>query len=135
MTTNKQGLDWIQHFDQYTRSCTKSLYCFLILDSYKSYYLTDFKLFCKKNNIITLCILVYLSYKLQLLDIDCFCILKKLYSSEIKKLIYIYIIYISKEDFFPAFQTVFCIAITESNIKKGFRESGLVLFDPEYIIS
>jgi len=58
-----------------------------------------------------------------------------LYNSEIEKLIYIYIIYIFKEDFLSVFQTVFCIAITESNIKKGFWRSGLVLFDPEYIIS
>jgi len=30
---------------------------------------------------------------------------------------------------------VFCTTITESNIKRGFRGSGLVLFDPEYVIS
>ena len=46
-----------------------------------------------------------------------------------------HITYISKEDFLPAFQTAFRTAITESNIKGGFRGLGLVPFDPEYVIS
>ena len=40
-----------------------------------------------------------------------------------------------KKTFLPAFQIVFCTTMTKSNIKRGFRELGLVLFDLEYMIS
>jgi len=44
-------------------------------------------------------------------------------------------IYIIKEDFIFAFQTVFRESLTENNIKGGFRGTGFVSFDPEKIIS
>jgi hypothetical protein len=46
-----------------------------------------------------------------------------------------YIIHISKDDFFPAFHAAFNIAITESNIRGGFRGAGLVPFSPESVLS
>ena len=75
------------------------------------------------------------SYKLQLLNVGCFRTLKRLYSSEIEKLIYMHITYISKEDFLPTFQIAFCTTMTELNIKGGFQGLGLVPFNLEYIIS
>ena len=45
------------------------------------------------------------------------------------------ITHISKEDFLPAFYTAFRTTFTESNIHGGFRGSGLVPYDPEYVIS
>ena len=113
----------------------KGRYRLLILDGYKSYYSTNFELQYKENNIITLYMPLYSSYKLQPLDISCFCALKRSYNTEIEKLIYVYITYVSKEDFFPAFYNAFCTAITESNIRGGFRGLGLVLYNPDYIIS
>ena len=91
-------------------------------------------MYCKDWNIIILCIPVYLSYNLQLLNVSCFRLLKYLYRTEIEKLIYIYITYISKEDFFPAFYIAFCTTMIESNIRAGFRATGLVLYNPDYII-
>ena len=63
-TINKQGLDWIQYFNNYTKSYTIDIYYFLILNRHKSHHLTDFELFCQENNIITLYMPAYLLYKL-----------------------------------------------------------------------
>lgn len=46
-----------------------------------------------------------------------------------------YITYITKDNFFLAFYTVFETAITENNIREGFRSAGLLLFDPKSIIA
>ena len=46
-----------------------------------------------------------------------------------------HIIYISKEDFLPAFKKAFNISITSLNIQGGFRGAGLVLFDSQVILS
>ena len=77
----------------------------------------------------------YSSYKLQPLNVGCFRALKRLYGTKIEKLIRTYITYVSKEDFFPAFYNAFRTAIIELNIRGGFRGSGLIPYNPDYIIS
>ena len=77
----------------------------------------------------------YSSYKLQPLNVGCFHALKRSYNTKIEKLIRVYITYVSKEDFFLAFYNAFRTAIIESNIRGGFRGSGLVPYDLNYIIS
>jgi predicted XRE-type DNA-binding protein len=134
-TTNERGLDWIQHFENHTKSRTKGIYRLLILDGHESHHSTDFELLCKTYNIITLCMPPHSSHKLQPLDVGCFRALKRSYGAEIEKLMRVQITYISKEDFFPAFYNAFRTALTESNIRGGFRGSGLVPYDPNYIIS
>jgi hypothetical protein len=134
-TTNEQGLEWIQHFDRHTRDRTKGGYRLLILDGHESHHSTDFELFCKDNKIITLCMPAHSSHRLQPLDVGCFRALKRSYGTEIEKLMRASVTHISKEDFFPAFYEAFRTAMTVSNIQGGFRGSGLVPYDPEYVIS
>ena len=45
------------------------------------------------------------------------------------------ITHISKEDFLLTFYIAFYTALTKSNIRGGFRRLGLVLYDPDYVIS
>ena len=77
----------------------------------------------------------HLSHLLQPLDIGCFGPLKKAYSRQIEDIIQSYISHITKDDFFPAFYTAFNTAMTESNIQGGFRGAGILLFNPERVIS
>lgn len=134
-TTNERGVDWLKHFDFHTKPRTKGKYRLLVLDGHESHHSTDFELFCKDNDIITLCMPPHSSHKLQPLDVSCFRPLKRSYSTEIEKLMRIHITHISKEDFLPAFYNAFRTAMTESNVQAGFRGSGLVPYDPEYVIS
>jgi hypothetical protein len=73
-------------------------------------------------------------HKLQPLDVGCFRALKRSYGAEIEKLMRVGITHISKEDFLPAFHIAFRTTMTESNIRGGFRGSGLVPYNPEYVI-
>jgi hypothetical protein len=47
----------------------------------------------------------------------------------------VHISHIAKEDFLPAFYKAYDKAMTTSNIQAGFRATGLVPYDPEYVIS
>jgi hypothetical protein len=107
----------------------------LILDGYESHHSVEFEEYCKENKIITLCMPAHASHLLQPLDVGCFGPLKKAYGREIERLIRCSITHISKTEFFPAFQAAHQAAITESNIKGGFRGAGLAPFDPENVIS
>lgn len=134
-TTNERGLDWIKHFDRHTKARTKGVYRLLVLDGHESHHSYDFETYCKENNIITLCMPAHSSHKLQPLDVGCFRALKRSYGQEIEKLMRAHITHISKEDFFPAFYAAFRTSFSESNVQGGFRGSGLVPYDPEYVIS
>jgi len=68
-TTNERGLEWIQHFDKYTKPHSTGQYRLLILDGHESHHSTNFKLFCKENDIITLCMPPHSSHILQPLNL------------------------------------------------------------------
>jgi hypothetical protein len=47
----------------------------------------------------------------------------------------VHISYITKVEFFAAFKNVFIASFGEANIRGDFRETSLILFNPEIIIS
>jgi DDE superfamily endonuclease/helix-turn-helix, Psq domain len=134
-TTNERGLEWIRHFDQYTKPRTTGKYRLLVLNGYESHHSIDFELYCKENDIITLCMPAHSSHILQPLDVGCFGPLKRAYGGQIEKRVRAGTTHISKEDFFPAFLAAFQATITVSNIQAGFRGAGLIPYDPESVIA
>jgi hypothetical protein len=86
----------------------------------KSHYSLQFQELCKENNIYTLCLLPYLSYLLQLLNVSCFLLLKRAYSRKINELIRYYINYITKLKFLLAFEAAFKQSFTLANIYLAF---------------
>ncbi|KAM5528615.1 transposase [Fusarium oxysporum f. sp. phaseoli] len=134
-TNNKLGLEWLKHFNRATAKRSVGSYRLLILDGHESHHSIEFEEYCKENKIITLCMPAHASHLLQPLDVGCFGPLKKAYGRQIEHLIRCSITHISKTEFFPAFYAAHQAAITESNIKGGFRGAGLAPFDPENVIS
>jgi hypothetical protein len=133
-TTNEIDLDWIKHFDMHTKARTVGIYR-LVLDGHESHQSTEFEIYCKDNNIISLCIPPHSSHLLQPLEVGCFNPLKKAYSKEIESMIRNNITHISKEDFIPTFQAAYQASITENNILRGFEEAGLNPLNPEAMFS
>lgn len=134
-TTNEIGLEWIQHFDKYTKSQKTGRYRLLILDGHESHHSVEFEIYCKDNNIITLCMPPHSSHLLQPLDVGCFGPLKQAYGRQIEDKMRAGTSHITKEDFFPAFFAAFQLSITKKNIQGGFRGSGLVPYSPEAVLS
>jgi hypothetical protein len=79
-------MDWIWHFNMYIKWRAVSIYRLLVLNSYKSHYLTNFKLNCKENDIITLCMPPHSSHLLQPIDVSCFGPLKAAFGKQIEVL-------------------------------------------------
>jgi hypothetical protein len=61
--------------------------------------------------------------------------LKRAYKKEVGALANCYINYINKKAFLAAFLTVYKDVFLSSNIRSGFRATGLVPIDPEVVIS
>jgi hypothetical protein len=75
------------------------------------------------------------SHLLQPLDVACFSPLKRSYGDSISALARNHIHHISKETFLPAFKAAYELTFTEKNACAGFRGAGLVLFNPEAVLS
>jgi hypothetical protein len=105
------------------------------VDGYKSYNLHEFHKYCEEEKIIVLCMPPHSSYLLQPLNIGCFSPLKRAYGDEISSLARYGTKKIKKEAFLLAFKAAFEKAMTKENIYAGFRGAGLVLHNPEAVIS
>jgi len=88
----------------------------IVLDSHKSHLLAQFEEFYKKKNIIIFCLFTHSSHLIQPLDINCFNVLKQLYSKELEDFIKTYINYIIKTEFLFAFKTAHFKTMTAINI-------------------
>jgi hypothetical protein len=75
------------------------------------------------------------SHLLQPLDVGCFSPLKRAYGDQINSLVRSHINYITKLEFLPAFYAAYQQSITEKNICSSFQAAGLVLYNPEAVLS
>ena len=107
----------------------------IVLDGYESHLLVQFKEFCKEKNIVTLCLPVHSFYLTQPLDVGCFSVLKQSYDKELKDFIKVHINHIIKTKFLLVFKIVHFNTMTTKNIKTGFRDTGLVPYDPQTVLS
>jgi hypothetical protein len=107
----------------------------LILDGHESHHSTEFELYCKSHNIITLCMPAHSSHMLQPLDVGCFAPLKVAYGRQIEWLMRAHINHITKLEFLSSFREAFFAAMTAKNALGGWAGSGLVPYDPERVIS
>ncbi|KAL0929342.1 transposase [Colletotrichum truncatum] len=135
LPANERGIDWIRHFDIYTKPRTSGKYRLLVVDGHESHHSAAFELFCQENNIITLCMPAHSSHLLQPLDVGCFQPLKNAYGRQIENKMRRGTTHISKEDFFAAFHEAFKQSFTRKNIQGGFRGAGLVPLNAESVLS
>ena len=106
-----------------------------MLDGHENHKSPEFDIFCKNNNIITLCLPAHSSHLLQPLDVGCFNPLKRAYSKELEGFIKSHVNHITKTEFLIAFHAAHVSAMTPQNIQGGFKEAGLIPFNPECVIS
>jgi hypothetical protein len=134
-TNNELGVEWLKHFNAYTKTRVVGARRLLTLDGHESHYSLEFQEFCKENNIYTLCMPTHSSHLLQPLDVGCFSPLNRAYSREIEALIRHHINHITKLEFLPAFKAGFDQSFTSANICSAFRGAGLVPLQPDIVLS
>jgi hypothetical protein len=134
-TNDELGLQWIQHFHQHTQHTRNGRWRLLIFDGHGSHQTAQFREFCLKQEILTLCMPPHSSHILQPLDVSCFGPLKKAYGHQIENKLRLGINHITKQEFLPAFFTAHQQVMTSETITSGFRATGLVPLDPERVLS
>ncbi len=135
-TDDTLGLTWlIDVFETHTRACTKGVYRLLILDGHGSHSTPEFDLFCSEHAIITLCMPPHSSHLLQPLDVSCFAVLKRSYRRQIEGFMQVGVNHIDKPDFLTAYLATRKESMAIETICNGFAGTGLVLYNPEQVLS
>jgi len=72
---------------------------------------------------------------LQPLDVGCFAVLKRLYRRQIEGLIQNGVNHINKQDFLEAYYNAHVETMNPANIQSSFTATGVLLYDPERVLS
>lgn len=134
-TTNELGLVWLKEvFQAHTITKVVGKYRLLVLDGHNSHSTPKFDKFCKDHDIITLCMPPHSSHLLQPLDVGCFSVLKRVYGSMVAENIRLGIDYVDKAEMLSIHKAARLQALSPTNIRSGFRATGLVPFQPSTVL-
>jgi hypothetical protein len=134
-TNDALGLEWIKHFNKYTKDRVVGTHRLLILDGHGSHSTPEFEAFCEENRIVTLCMPPHTSHLLQPLDVGCFSPLKTAYGRLVADLARRQIFHVDKPDFLAMYHQARASIFSEKTIKNAFKATGIAPFDPEYVLS
>jgi hypothetical protein len=88
-----------------------------------------------ENNIISICMLPYLLYLLQPLNVGCFGVLRHFYGQAVQDLARVGSTYIKKLDFLYLYPVVCAATYATSIIASSFMASGIILYAPKVVLS
>jgi hypothetical protein len=77
----------------------------------------------------------YSSHLLQPLNVGCFAELKRSYGKLVETKMGLGVNHINKQEFLPLYQQARASALHKNNIRSGFTATGLVLYEPDRVLS
>jgi hypothetical protein len=135
-TDDAIGLRWLQkQFIPATTSRLRGRYRLLILDGHASHLTPQFDRICAANDIIPICMPAHSSHLLQPLDVGCFAVLKRSYSTLVDQQTRDGKHHIDKLDFLSAYPHARTDAFKMNTILNAFKATGIVPLDAEPVLS
>lgn len=128
-------MEWIKHFNKYTKTRTKGTKRLLLCDGYNSHLEYDFIEYCWDEGIIPYAFLPHTTHLAQPLDVKVFQPLKHYHSEAIDAAVRTGDTDFSKVEFLSAFAGFHRQAFKQSTIHSAFRETGIVPWNPEKVLS
>jgi hypothetical protein len=141
VTTSESGfcndwisLQWIKHFERYSRRGQQGKWRMLIMDGYGSHDTFEFLEYCEYYNIIPFTFPSHSTHLLQPLDVCVFQPAKHYHSEAVNQAISTGDVSFSKVEFLAAFSSFRRQAFKRSTILSAWRHTGLIPFDPEVVL-
>lgn len=128
------SLQWIKHFERYSRRQQQGCRRLLIMDGYGSHDTYEFLEYCEHYNIIPLTFPSHTTHLLQPLDVVVFQPLKHYHSEAVNMAISTGDESFTKVEFLAAFTKFRRQAFKSSTIRSAFRETGLIPYNPEVVL-
>ena len=133
-TNDMLSIDWIKHFDRCTRGRTMGVYRLLIFDGFDSHLTKNFLDFCKDANIIPFSLPAHSSQYLQPLDVVVFQPFKHYHRRAVEEATRQGCTNFDGVEFLHAIQSIRSHTFKRSTILSGWRQSGLIPYNPEVIL-
>jgi len=133
-TNDEIGFDWLEWFEATTRDGTVGAYRLLILDGHHSHNTPEFDQYCTDHKIVALFLPSHSSHLLQPLDVGCFSPLKQEYGKAVEELMRLGQHHVDKSEFVELYIGARQCALTNNNIRAGFKAAGLIPFDPSAVL-
>lgn len=134
-TNSDIALDWLSHFNSYTKPRLQGIYRILILDGHESHVSLPFIEYCEAHKIVPLCLPPHSTHILQPLDVSIFGPLAKAYKKRLHDTAIYGALAITKKEFLEIYQAARSEAISSSNIASAWRATGLIPYDPSTVLS
>ena len=135
-TNTNLALYWIQHvFDRQTKEQAGQGYRLLLIDGHSSHHNYPFLKYCLDNRIIPFCMLPHATHHLQPLDVGIFGPYATYYGQEVDKETRLSFgtLNIGKHNFWSLLRRAREKAFTPTTIASGWRQSGLIPFNPRLV--
>lgn len=141
VTTSESGfnndwisLQWIKHFERFSRRGQQGAWRILIMDGYGSHDTCEFLEYCEEHNIIPFTFPSHTTHLLQPLDVCVFQPAKHYHSEAVNEAVCTGAEAFSKVDFLAAFNTFRRRAFKSTTILLAWNKTGLIPYNPEVVL-
>ena len=141
VTTSETGfnndwisLQWIKHFERFSRRGQRRSRRLLIMDGYGSHDTYEFLEYCEHYNIIPFTFPSHTTHLLQPLDVCIFQPAKHYHSEAVNEAVCTGDESFSKVEFLAAFNTFRACAFKNTTILSAWRQTGLIPYNPEIVL-
>lgn len=128
------ALEWLKHFNTYTKPRIQAKYRLLILDGHISHVSLPFIQYCEQEDIIAICLPPHSTHILQPLDVGLFSPLSKAYKQQISDHALFGASRITNDQFLTFFDRACKSAFAAKNIRSAWKATGLQPFNPQLIL-
>ena len=141
ITTNETGYsnsdihnEWIRYFNKSTKTISKGAYRMLISDGFNTHFEFESIQYCWNNKIILFCLPPHSTHLLQPLNTVCFQLLKHYHAEAIDHAVRLGDYSFSRAAFLINIHEIRMQTFKNSTILSGFRETGLVPYNPNIVL-
>ena len=128
------SLEWRKHFDHFSAQRQHSLYRLILLDGYGSHCTKEFLDFCDNHGIIPFCLHPHTTHILQPLDVV-FQPYKHFHAEAINAATCTKCSDFNKLEFLAALTSIREQTFKKTTVLSAFRQTGLIPFNPEIVLS
>ena len=128
------ALQWLVHYDHFSKKTQVGAWRMLILDGYGSHLTLEFLDYATEHNIVLFRLPPHSTHKTQPLDVGCFQPFKHYHSEAVDHSVRQGNSEFGKLDFLSAFQEMHDLTFTKSTIVSAWKHTGLVPFNPAIVL-
>lgn len=133
-SNDQLSLDWVKHFEEFSRRGSTGSTRLLLLDGYGSHCTYEFLEYCDQHRIIVFCLPLHATHLLQPLDVVLFQPYKHWHKEVVDQATWTGCKDFNKIEFLYSLASIWHQTFKAASIKSAFQETGLILYNLEKVL-